>query len=188
LISPGTSNGTLSRSRTKRQRRQKCDPIYLFAHPSRASTFWSFKEDGHLPIPDDLCKHLGLPIELSLTCYQRTFPTQTYKAIRDYQILRRFDPTTSDFARHCGVYDYVFYPVQPSLAAATTSGRFEDLDDSDFVVIEHELMEDRYCDESISLLFGEVPPDNMETPVSEPALALAPSSSTFWSRFALSFS
>ncbi|KAL0575962.1 hypothetical protein V5O48_006016 [Marasmius crinis-equi] len=188
LIVPDTSKGTLSQSRTKRRRRQKCDPIYLFAHPSRASTFWSFQEDGHLPIPDDLCKHLGLPVKLSLECLQYTFPTQAYKAMQDYQILRGFDPNTADFAWHCE-YNYPkFHPVQPYLAAATTSGQFEDLDDSDFVVIEHETTEDRYLEESLLLLLGEVPTDGVEAPVTTPVLAPAPLSSTFWSRFASPFS
>ncbi|KAL0569076.1 hypothetical protein V5O48_012893 [Marasmius crinis-equi] len=185
LILPYSYNGTLSRSRTKRRRRQECDPIYLFACPSRASTFWSFAEDGHLPIPDDLCKHLGLPVKFSLKCIQRHFSTQTYKAMRDYQILRGFDPTTADFARHCGFDDLDFYPVQSSLPVATISRQFEDLDDSDFVVIEHESTDDRYCDESIPLLFGEVPPESTEMP--EPAPEPAPSSTTFWLRLALPF-
>ncbi|KAL0563699.1 hypothetical protein V5O48_018365 [Marasmius crinis-equi] len=129
LIVPYISNGTLSQSRTKRRRRQKCAPIYLFTRPSQASTFWSFEEDGHLPIPDDLCSYLGLPVKLSLKCIRYPFSTQTYKAMRDYQILRGFDPTTADFAQDCGLYDYEFHPVQPSLAvASTTSGRFENLD------------------------------------------------------------
>ncbi|KAL0569077.1 hypothetical protein V5O48_012894 [Marasmius crinis-equi] len=182
LIVLDASEGTFSRSRTKRQRRQKCAPIYLFVCPFLASTFWSFKEDGHPPIPDDLCKYLGLPVKISLKRYQYTFSIQSCKAMRDYQILRGFDPTTADFARHCGFHDYEFHVVQPSLAVAATSGRFEDLEDSDFVVIECESTEDTYLEESLPLLFGEVPPDSSEMP------ELAPSSSTFWSRLASSFS
>ncbi|KAL0575959.1 hypothetical protein V5O48_006013 [Marasmius crinis-equi] len=186
LIVPYTSNGALSRSRTKQQRRQECETIYLFACPSRASPFWSFEEDGHLPILDDLCKYLGLPIKLEFKCRKRSFPTQIYWAMQDYQILRGFDPTTADFAQHCGFYDFVFDPVQSSLAVAATLSQFEDLDDSDFGVIKHDTADDKYCDGSIPLLFDEVPPKSMEMPERQPAPA--PSSNTFSSRLPSPFS
>ncbi|KAL0568870.1 hypothetical protein V5O48_013111 [Marasmius crinis-equi] len=85
--------------------------------------------------------------------------------MRDYQIARGFDPTTADFARHCGLYDYVFEPVDPSLT--TTPSRFEDLKDSDYIVSKHSketMQETEAVYAFLSVLFGD---DDTDTP--EPA-------------------
>ncbi|KAL0575960.1 hypothetical protein V5O48_006014 [Marasmius crinis-equi] len=105
--------------------------------------------------------------------------------MRDYQVMRGFDTTTSDFARHCGFYDFVFEPVESSLA--TTSSRFEELDVADS---QHETTED--VSKSFPVLFGDVP---VESPflvhssssiddMPEPAES---SSASVWSGLASSF-
>ncbi|KAL0575958.1 hypothetical protein V5O48_006012 [Marasmius crinis-equi] len=188
LIIPERLRGTLPRSATKQRRRRECAPIYLFAYPSRISTFWSFEEDGHLPIPDDLCKYLGLPIKLSLAYYQDSFPTLTYKAMRDYQVLRGLDPATADFARHSGFYNYKFYPVQSSPAVATTSGRFEDLDDSVSIGVKSHSEDVESVYTSLPALFSDVPvEDGMSTDAPEPAESSGVMTSV-WSRLTSSFS
>ncbi|KAL0570965.1 hypothetical protein V5O48_010994 [Marasmius crinis-equi] len=122
LVLPEKLTGTLSQSKAKRQRRQKSSPIYLFLS---MSTFWSFDQDGQTPIPADLCRRLGLPPWLSPETWEYTWRTSTYKALRDYQIARKFDPTTTNFAQHHGyrIYDVV---KNPGL-----SGHFKEMDDSD---------------------------------------------------------
>ncbi|KAL0572645.1 hypothetical protein V5O48_009319 [Marasmius crinis-equi] len=104
--------GTLSSSEIKRQRRKECPPIYLFIPRLSTSTFWSFDSDGQNPITD-LCYELGLPISLSLECEMYYWLNGTYKALRDYQIARGFDPNTTEFAQHNGyrIYEIVEQPL-----------------------------------------------------------------------------
>ncbi|KAL0563233.1 hypothetical protein V5O48_018841, partial [Marasmius crinis-equi] len=66
-----------------------------------------------------------LPIKLLPSFLKVSFVTKVYKALRDYQIMRGFDPATAEFARHCGLYKIVYQPVKSSLA--TTLSRFEEL-------------------------------------------------------------
>ncbi|KAL0562962.1 hypothetical protein V5O48_019116, partial [Marasmius crinis-equi] len=78
--------------------------------------------------------------------------------MRDYQIMREFDPTTVDFARQCDYGIIMFEPVrfQPSL----TSDRFEELDVVGSAGVEpeygtvQELVESVYM--SLPVLFGDV--------------------------------
>ncbi|KAL0568737.1 hypothetical protein V5O48_013246 [Marasmius crinis-equi] len=85
--------------------------------------------------------------------------------------MRGFDPTTSDFARHCGYYNPIYEAVQPS--------RFEGLDDQDSVVVEHETtegLEDVYT--LLPALFGD---DTSSSPSPTDGVS-------FWSRLTSKFS
>ncbi|KAL0564855.1 hypothetical protein V5O48_017183 [Marasmius crinis-equi] len=161
--------GTLSKSKAKRRRRRKCSPIYLFFSES---IFWSFDRDGQTPIPTDLCRRLGLPPSLSLTTYEYTWETWTYKTLQNYQIARKFDPTTTDFAQRNNyrIYDVVKTPL---------SSRFEEIDDSDAEPasppqseILAERLEAELEDMSLELLFGDTQPD-LEAPEDLEGFSLA---------------
>ncbi|KAL0579263.1 hypothetical protein V5O48_002767, partial [Marasmius crinis-equi] len=163
LVVPWWLEGKLSNSKAKQRRRRNLLPIFLFI-PLSTSPFWSFDPDGQTPIPTDLCRHLGLPPSLSSKTYEYTWPTLTYKALRDYQITRKFDPSTTDFARHLRrrIYDVVKIPLP--------SRRFEEIDDSDTEsasVPQSELhaarLETELEDMSLALLFGDTQPD-LEAP------------------------
>ncbi|KAL0573336.1 hypothetical protein V5O48_008614, partial [Marasmius crinis-equi] len=123
LVLPRRLVARLSRSKSKRRRRRKCSPIYLFV-PLSASTFWSFDQDGQTPIPTDLCHYLDLPPSLSQDTWEYTWPTSFYQALRDYQIGREFDPTTTDFARHNNYYIY-------DVVKDRLPSRFEEMNDLD---------------------------------------------------------
>ncbi|KAL0569863.1 hypothetical protein V5O48_012094 [Marasmius crinis-equi] len=97
LIFPEKLTATLSNSRVKRQRRQNHPSIYLFLS---SSIFWSFNPTGQTSIPNNLCRHLGLPLRLLPECTEFSWPTERYKTLQAYQIARGFDPTTTDFVRH----------------------------------------------------------------------------------------
>ncbi|KAL0564718.1 hypothetical protein V5O48_017324, partial [Marasmius crinis-equi] len=125
LVYPSYLSGKLSNSKAKRRRRKHLPPIYLFIPPFSTSTFWSFYPDGQMPLSGNLCRYLGLPVRLLTEDFaERSWTTSSYRHIRDYQIARGFDPTTTDFARHLGfpIYDIVDQPL-PS--------QFEEIDDSD---------------------------------------------------------
>ncbi|KAF9261558.1 hypothetical protein L218DRAFT_1001601 [Marasmius fiardii PR-910] len=114
--------GTLERSKF----RQRFGPIYLFFEPCLSPDgrfyFWSHDPNGQDPLSRDMCKHLGLPFKLSLrevVYYEKTWPTKVYKALHDYQILRGFDPRTTDFAQSVGVI--IWQVVLPE-------NRFQELD------------------------------------------------------------
>ncbi|KAJ8089543.1 hypothetical protein PM082_014799 [Marasmius tenuissimus] len=122
-------DGYLNKSPSKcRQRRQQ--PIFLFVYPpppdlldGNTSTLhhWSFHEDGQPQLSPELCCSLGLPIKLRFShegYYSLSWPTSIHQLIHQYQLLRGFDPTTTDFARHLG-YGNIFRPVDDS-------DRFED--------------------------------------------------------------
>ncbi|KAK1219624.1 hypothetical protein PQX77_017636 [Marasmius sp. AFHP31] len=114
--------GDLSRNQIHRQRRSQ-QPIYLFLHPhppnqlnSNASSlhFWSSHEDGQKPFPPDICNDLGLPTTLEYKDWgYRSFSwsTKYYRQLDEYQRLRGFDPTTTDFAQHLGFNANIFHPV-----------------------------------------------------------------------------
>ncbi|KAL0565446.1 hypothetical protein V5O48_016578 [Marasmius crinis-equi] len=174
LVIPWELTGMLSNSKAKRQRRRESPPIYLFVLPLSTSTFWSFDQGGQTPIPTDLCRHLGLPPLLSPeSAGEYTWPTSTYETLRDYQIARKFDPTTTDFAQH---NDYRIYDV----VKTPLSIRFEELDDSEPTdststpqsEIHAERVETEPEDMSLLLLFGNTQPD-LEAPETLEGFSLA---------------
>ncbi|KAK1217986.1 hypothetical protein PQX77_019337 [Marasmius sp. AFHP31] len=122
-------SGSPSRSEAKRQRRLQ-QSIYLFVRPLPAVRFapndrgkfgcktpllhyWSFRKDGDSTLSRETCHYLGLPTILHLTCHFLSSPwsTHDYKTIHQYQLLRGFDPKTTDFARHLGFDEIVFQPI-----------------------------------------------------------------------------
>ncbi|KAK1218378.1 hypothetical protein PQX77_018940 [Marasmius sp. AFHP31] len=118
--------GSLSGSRTKRQRRLR-QPIYIFVHPPpsglpfddkgwikwRTPSHWSFREDGGSPLSPKTCRYFGLPTTLHVICriVSTSWRKDVYRIIHRYQQLRGFDPTTTDFARHLGYHHTVFLPA-----------------------------------------------------------------------------
>ncbi|KAJ8089525.1 hypothetical protein PM082_014781 [Marasmius tenuissimus] len=115
-------HGYLDESPSKCQRRHQ-QPIFLFVSlpPSdllngKTSSFhhWSFHHDGHSHISPELCNNLGLPVFLGF-CNQPptsySWPSNEYQWIHQYQLLRDFDPTTTDFARHLKYNDNIFQPL-----------------------------------------------------------------------------
>ncbi|KAG7090113.1 hypothetical protein E1B28_011724 [Marasmius oreades] len=114
--------GTIQKSKRKRQRRQSLDtPIYFVILPSPDPVYhWSLDPAGQTPLTPDMCKYLGLPFKLSLqaTSFQESWPTKIYKVVHDYQIVRGFDPASTDFAQSLG---FVVYDVVPA------ENRFEEI-------------------------------------------------------------
>ncbi|KAG7086055.1 hypothetical protein E1B28_003575 [Marasmius oreades] len=136
--------GTLQRSRRKQRRRQRCHtPIYLFFLPSPFAPsarfhLWSFDPNGEIPLSSDMCKYLGLPFELFLKVdyYQRSWPTEIYKIIHDYQIARGFDPKTTEFLQ------YLKWPVFKILPAGN-SCKFQEIEqekDETFSMLDESLL------------------------------------------------
>ncbi|KAK1234220.1 hypothetical protein PQX77_002580, partial [Marasmius sp. AFHP31] len=123
LVLPGASlEGHLSDSEARRQSQQ---PIHLFIKPPaldlrRGDTssvhFWSFDEDGQCPLSDDLCLGLGLPMTFSISQFSssHSWSNDAYDSLRQYQILRGFDPSTTDFARSLGFDENIFHPLRNS--------------------------------------------------------------------------
>ncbi|KAJ8089581.1 hypothetical protein PM082_014837 [Marasmius tenuissimus] len=122
--------GNIDRSPSKcRQRRQQ--PVYLFVYPppsdllyENTSPFhhWSFYEDGPSQLSPETCHDLGLPVDLDFRDWgykSFSWSIDRYKSLHHYQLLRGFDPTTTDFARHLG-YHHVFQPQNDD-------DRFEDV-------------------------------------------------------------
>ncbi|KAK1225682.1 hypothetical protein PQX77_011365 [Marasmius sp. AFHP31] len=107
-----------------RQRRQQ--PIYFFVRSppldlldskeTSSLHFWSFHEDGRHPLSTEVCNNLGLPIALEFKNFFRPYSwlTEHFKLIHRYQLLRGFDPTTTDFARHLGHNEHLFQPISNS--------------------------------------------------------------------------
>ncbi|KAF9262794.1 hypothetical protein L218DRAFT_988058 [Marasmius fiardii PR-910] len=109
------------------ERQQKHTPIYLFLLPfdihdlslacQRGPTtslhMWSFDKLGQSHISDGMCQDLGLPTSLTVRSLgtdkvvQGSYPTKVYKRLYSWQVARGFDPTTTDFARHCDL-DHCF--------------------------------------------------------------------------------
>ncbi|KAK1220087.1 hypothetical protein PQX77_017167 [Marasmius sp. AFHP31] len=123
LVYPYASlEGYLSDSEARRRSRQ---PIYLFFRPppfdlDNSDTspvhFWSFDEDGHSPLSDDLCLDFGLPttFNISQLSESSSWSNDAYDSLRQYQILRGFDPSTTDFARSLGFDENIFQPLSDS--------------------------------------------------------------------------
>ncbi|KAF9263172.1 hypothetical protein L218DRAFT_840774, partial [Marasmius fiardii PR-910] len=65
---------------------------------------WSFDPFGRIRISAKQCKKLGLPLKLRVTInptrYRETWPSRVYKEIYQWQVLRKFDPTTTNFASY----------------------------------------------------------------------------------------
>ncbi|KAK1234277.1 hypothetical protein PQX77_002523 [Marasmius sp. AFHP31] len=108
--------------------RQRCQqPIYLFVCSSPPDLrngeetsslhFWSFHEGGRHPLSTEVCNNLGLPIALQIakgSPHSTSWSTKHFKLIHRYQLLRGFDPTTTDFARHLGRNNSLFQPINNS--------------------------------------------------------------------------
>ncbi|KAJ8092696.1 hypothetical protein PM082_007025 [Marasmius tenuissimus] len=119
------SEGAVSESEDKRKHRLE-EPIYLFFRPhfrnlldgeTSSLHHWSFQESGQPPLSPELCRKLGLPIELKLhgtRLNSHSWRTNTYKLIHQYQLSRGFDPATIDFARHIDCDDHIFRPINDS--------------------------------------------------------------------------
>ncbi|KAJ8092688.1 hypothetical protein PM082_007017 [Marasmius tenuissimus] len=114
--------GAVSESEDERKHRLE-QPIYLFFRPhfrnlldgeTSSLHYWSFQESGQPPLSPELCHKLGLPTELKL-CDTRlashSWRTHIYKLIHQYQLLRGFDPTTTNFSRHSHFNDHIFRPI-----------------------------------------------------------------------------
>ncbi|KAK1219300.1 hypothetical protein PQX77_017989 [Marasmius sp. AFHP31] len=112
----------LSDSEARRQSRQ---PIYLFIKPlpfdldngdTSSVHFWSFDEDGQSPFSHNLCLDLGLPTTFSIPhfSWSCSWSSDAYDSLRQYQILRGFDPSTADFARSLGFDQNLFQPLSDS--------------------------------------------------------------------------
>ncbi|KAG7097976.1 hypothetical protein E1B28_005285 [Marasmius oreades] len=128
LIRPNIQlSGQMVSSEITQQRRSTSPPIYLFVLPIYRSSsipyFWSHSETGQTRIPRKMCKRLGLPTKLSVhidSPFRYSWPTETYREIHRWQVLRGFDPRTTSFARYLGspVYDIIH----------RKSSQFEELD------------------------------------------------------------
>ncbi|KAK1235114.1 hypothetical protein PQX77_001669 [Marasmius sp. AFHP31] len=116
-------HGDLDPSPSKSHRRRQ-QPIYLFVYLplpdlSEGKTsrlhFWSFHKHGQHRLSPESCLDFGLPIELKfLHRYDFSRVFNNYKVIHQYQLLRGFDPATTDFAQHLGYDAYVFQPIHHS--------------------------------------------------------------------------
>ncbi|KAJ8089602.1 hypothetical protein PM082_014858 [Marasmius tenuissimus] len=74
----------------------------------------SFHESGESRISPEVCRNLGLSIELEFDNYgfhSRSWSAYHHKSTRQYQLLRGFDPSTAHFARHLGFDEHIFHPV-----------------------------------------------------------------------------
>ncbi|KAK1225545.1 hypothetical protein PQX77_011515 [Marasmius sp. AFHP31] len=106
---------------------QRQQPIFLFVCSSPPDLcdgeetsslhFWSFHEGGRHPLSTEVCNNLGLPIALQIakgSPHSNSWSTEHFKLIHQYQILRGFDPTTTNFARHLGRNNALFQPINNS--------------------------------------------------------------------------
>ncbi|KAK1223644.1 hypothetical protein PQX77_013466 [Marasmius sp. AFHP31] len=98
------------------------------------STYLSFHHSSsnhHVLVirPDWSNIHLERPLQvpqasfkLLLRCFWSFYgSSEGYKLLRDYQIARGFDPTTTDFARHCGYLNPLYRPAKMEVS------RFKDI-------------------------------------------------------------
>ncbi|KAK1229464.1 hypothetical protein PQX77_007482 [Marasmius sp. AFHP31] len=125
MVEPGASfYGYLSPCEVEHALRLE-EPIYLFFRPTLPNVpkgytssfhYWSFQESGRLPLPPEVCYDLGLPIELEFSRHDSSASCTTdyYKSIHHYQLMRGFDPTTTDFAQHLGYDTNFFHPLNDS--------------------------------------------------------------------------
>ncbi|KAK1217452.1 hypothetical protein PQX77_019889 [Marasmius sp. AFHP31] len=123
LSYPCTSlEGDLSDSEARRRSRQL---IYLFVQPppfdldngdTSSVYFWSFDEEGHSPLSDNLCLDFGLPTTFTIYQVSKSYSwsNDAYDSLRQYQLLRGFDPSTADFAQSLGYDKNIFQPLSDS--------------------------------------------------------------------------
>ncbi|KAK1222633.1 hypothetical protein PQX77_014512, partial [Marasmius sp. AFHP31] len=114
-------SGHLSDSKARRQCRQ---PIYLFVRPSleldagntSSMHFWSFDEDGQSPLSHNLCLDLGLPTTFGISqfSWSCSWSSDAYGSLPQYQLLRGFDPSTTDFARSLGRDENIYQTLGDS--------------------------------------------------------------------------
>ncbi|KAJ8079173.1 hypothetical protein PM082_021673 [Marasmius tenuissimus] len=115
-------SGWLSYSEARQQSQQ---PVYLFVRPpplglrgadTSSLHFWSFDEDGHSPLSEDLCHDFGLPTELGLfqDFYSYSWSNDAYSHLRQYQVLRGFDLSTTDFAQFLEFDENIYLPLSDS--------------------------------------------------------------------------
>ncbi|KAJ8083092.1 hypothetical protein PM082_008958 [Marasmius tenuissimus] len=116
--------GNLSYSTAQRKQRSQ-QLIYLFVCPPLPDLregyaspvhYWSFDKHGQLPLSQDVCNKLGLPVKLdfNITRESSAWSNKVYKNLHQYQVLRGFDPsTTADFASLLS-YDNIFRPLDDS--------------------------------------------------------------------------
>ncbi|KAF9262796.1 hypothetical protein L218DRAFT_843403, partial [Marasmius fiardii PR-910] len=105
-------------------------PVYLFVLPlsidilsialqkkhTTSLHMWSFDKMGRSCISDSICQLLGLPTELyidykeeqDLYAEEFSYPAEVYKRLHSWQVARGFDPTTTEFAKHCGLHQFTF--------------------------------------------------------------------------------
>ncbi|KAK1225137.1 hypothetical protein PQX77_011919 [Marasmius sp. AFHP31] len=118
------------------RKRQSQQPTFLFVRPPPSDPINRNTTSLH--------HCLGLPTELEYyhSCHARSWFNEDYQRIHQYQLLRGFDPSTTDFARHLGCDDNLFQPVndsdrfqiyqeslpesRPSASASDILGEFED--------------------------------------------------------------
>ncbi|KAK1234746.1 hypothetical protein PQX77_002045 [Marasmius sp. AFHP31] len=122
VYSQARLEGSLDPSPPKPQRRRQ-QPIYIFVYSPPPDLFngktlrlhfWSFHEDGQHRLSPELCLDFGLPIELQLWhLYKKSRKNIHHKLIHQYQLLRGFNPRTTDFVQHVG-YGHIFQPIHHS--------------------------------------------------------------------------
>ncbi|KAK1216648.1 hypothetical protein PQX77_020716 [Marasmius sp. AFHP31] len=114
--------GNLSDSEARLRSQQ---PIYLFVRPlpfdfddgdTSSVHFWSSDENGHSPLSEDLCRIFGLPTTFSIGQFSQSYSwsNDAYNSLRQYQLLRGFDPSTTDFARSLGYDENIYQTLSDS--------------------------------------------------------------------------
>ncbi|KAK1215696.1 hypothetical protein PQX77_021701 [Marasmius sp. AFHP31] len=124
LLFPRASlSGDLQYSPARQRSRQL---IYLFVQPppfdlddGRTSSihFWSFDEDGQSPLSYNLCQEFGLPTMLRLfrsSSFSYSWSNEVYDSLHQYQLLRGFDPSFTDFAQSLGFDQHIFQLLSSS--------------------------------------------------------------------------
>ncbi|KAK1230465.1 hypothetical protein PQX77_006443 [Marasmius sp. AFHP31] len=93
-------------------KQQPQQTIYLFVHPPPSNL--NINRDYHRTSSLHYC--LSLPIELEYDHFFHAFSwsNKDYQRLHQYQLLRGFDPSTTDFARHLQCDGNLFQPVNDS--------------------------------------------------------------------------
>ncbi|EEB99914.1 hypothetical protein MPER_00278, partial [Moniliophthora perniciosa FA553] len=79
--------------------------------------FWSFDENGQSKLSEEECKQRGLPtlsLEMLYDAQLVSWSADVYAALHDWQIVRGFDPATTDWARSQG-YSELEFPWRSEL-------------------------------------------------------------------------
>ncbi|KAK1216537.1 hypothetical protein PQX77_020832 [Marasmius sp. AFHP31] len=153
LVCPSARLSSLMQPSEAQLKQRSQQPIFLFVRPppsdpiNRNTTslhHWSFHKDGRSPLSPDTCRTLGLPNELDYyhSFHAISWSNKDYRRLHQYQLLRGFEPSTTDFARHLRWDDNLFQPVnnsdrfeihqeslpesRPSASASDILGEFED--------------------------------------------------------------